>query len=152
MDKTIDWFFYGQHAADEKFNFEHLARSTVMNQQPLLQWVALWSQDSISLFSLSQVSMLMRNSWTSCSITCPYYSCYSYLFTLSPTTRPLTLELSAEEEVTILTHMDVIRWKITVIHLASCSYLQHWVIFFHCFLGRTALFLMRIRVLLQEDT
>ncbi|KAJ4910213.1 DNA mismatch repair protein PMS1 [Raphanus sativus] len=54
-----DLFIVDQHAADEKFNFEHLARSTVMNQQPLLQ--------------------------------------------------PLTLELSAEEEVTILTHMDVIR-------------------------------------------
>lgn len=36
--KTIYCFlFYVQHAADEKFNFEHLARSTVMNQQPLLQ-------------------------------------------------------------------------------------------------------------------
>lgn len=54
-----DLFIVDQHAADEKFNFEHLARSTVMNQQPLLQ--------------------------------------------------PLTLELSAEEEVTILMHMDVIR-------------------------------------------
>ncbi|KAF8062832.1 hypothetical protein N665_1194s0006 [Sinapis alba] len=54
-----DLFIVDQHAADEKFNFEHLARSTVMNQQPLLQ--------------------------------------------------PLTLELSAEEEVTISMHMDVIR-------------------------------------------
>ncbi|CAH2071956.1 unnamed protein product [Thlaspi arvense] len=54
-----DLFIVDQHAADEKFNFEHLARSTVLNQQPLLQ--------------------------------------------------PLTLELSAEEEVTILMHMDVIR-------------------------------------------
>ncbi|CAH8361105.1 unnamed protein product [Eruca vesicaria subsp. sativa] len=54
-----DLFIVDQHAADEKFNFEHLARSTVMNQQPLLQ--------------------------------------------------PLTLELSAEEEVTVLMHMDVIR-------------------------------------------
>ncbi|CAA7038359.1 unnamed protein product [Microthlaspi erraticum] len=54
-----DLFIVDQHAADEKFNFEHLARSTVLNQQPLLQ--------------------------------------------------PLTLELSAEEEVTISMHMDVIR-------------------------------------------
>ncbi|VVB07009.1 unnamed protein product [Arabis nemorensis] len=54
-----DLFIVDQHAADEKFNFEHLARSTVLNQQPLLQ--------------------------------------------------PLTLELSAEEEFTVLMHMDVIR-------------------------------------------
>ncbi|XP_010522786.1 PREDICTED: DNA mismatch repair protein PMS1 [Tarenaya hassleriana] len=35
LDK--DLFIVDQHAADEKFNFEHLARSTVLNQQPLLQ-------------------------------------------------------------------------------------------------------------------
>ncbi|KAL1225141.1 DNA mismatch repair protein PMS1 [Cardamine amara subsp. amara] len=54
-----DLFIVDQHAADEKFNFEHLARSTVLNQQPLLQ--------------------------------------------------PLNLELSPEEEVTVLMHMDIIR-------------------------------------------
>ncbi|KAJ9696489.1 hypothetical protein PVL29_008622 [Vitis rotundifolia] len=32
-----DLFIVDQHAADEKYNFEHLAQSTVLNQQPLLR-------------------------------------------------------------------------------------------------------------------
>ncbi|XP_022149528.1 DNA mismatch repair protein PMS1 isoform X2 [Momordica charantia] len=54
-----DLFIVDQHAADEKYNFERLSQSTILNQQPLL--------------------------------------------------RPLRLELSAEEEVVVSIHMDVIR-------------------------------------------
>ncbi|KAL5791807.1 hypothetical protein ACOSP7_000401 [Xanthoceras sorbifolium] len=54
-----DLFIVDQHAADEKFNFERLAQSTILNQQPLL--------------------------------------------------RPLTLELTPEEEVVTSMHMDIIR-------------------------------------------
>lgn len=36
-----DLFIVDQHAADEKYNFERLAQSTTLNQQPLLQPVAL---------------------------------------------------------------------------------------------------------------
>ncbi|KAA3462489.1 DNA mismatch repair protein PMS1 [Gossypium australe] len=32
-----DLFIVDQHAADEKYNFEHLAQSTILNQQPLLR-------------------------------------------------------------------------------------------------------------------
>ncbi|XP_030451572.1 DNA mismatch repair protein PMS1 isoform X1 [Syzygium oleosum] len=32
-----DLFIVDQHAADEKFNFEHLCHSTILNQQPLLR-------------------------------------------------------------------------------------------------------------------
>lgn len=74
MDKRlfIVFFFHGQHAADEKFNFEHLARSTVMNQQPLLQWVALWSQFRWLIpFQCFHLHMLLRDSWISCCISAP---------------------------------------------------------------------------------
>lgn len=70
--KYLLFFFYGQHAADEKFNFEHLARSTVMNQQPLLQWVALWSQFRWLIpFQCFHLHMLLRDSWISCCISAP---------------------------------------------------------------------------------
>ncbi|KMZ57622.1 hypothetical protein ZOSMA_84G00610 [Zostera marina] len=32
-----DLFIIDQHAADEKYNFEVLSQSTILNQQPLLQ-------------------------------------------------------------------------------------------------------------------
>ncbi|QCE06573.1 DNA mismatch repair protein PMS2 [Vigna unguiculata] len=54
-----DLFIVDQHAADEKFNFERLSQSTILNQQPLL--------------------------------------------------RPITLELSPEEEIVASMHMDIIR-------------------------------------------
>ncbi|GLJ47147.1 hypothetical protein SUGI_0995380 [Cryptomeria japonica] len=54
-----DLFIIDQHASDEKYNFEHLSRTTILNCQPLL--------------------------------------------------RPLALELTAVEEVTISTHMDIFR-------------------------------------------
>ncbi|XP_074355180.1 DNA mismatch repair protein PMS1 [Apium graveolens] len=54
-----DLFIVDQHAADEKYNFERLSVSTILNQQPLL--------------------------------------------------RPMSLELSPEEEVVVTMHMDTIR-------------------------------------------
>ncbi|KAJ6723436.1 DNA MISMATCH REPAIR PROTEIN MLH PMS MUTL [Salix koriyanagi] len=54
-----DLFIVDQHAADEKYNFERLCQSTILNQQPLL--------------------------------------------------RPLTLELSPEEEVVTSMNLDIIR-------------------------------------------
>ncbi|KAI3749269.1 hypothetical protein L2E82_19876 [Cichorium intybus] len=54
-----DLFIVDQHAADEKYNYERLARFTILNQQPLL--------------------------------------------------RPLAVELTPEEEVTVSMHMDTIR-------------------------------------------
>ncbi|KAK1354176.1 DNA mismatch repair protein PMS1 [Heracleum sosnowskyi] len=54
-----DLFIVDQHAADEKYNYERLSLSTILNQQPLL--------------------------------------------------RPMSLELSPEEEVVVTMHMDTIR-------------------------------------------
>lgn len=36
-----DLFIVDQHAADEKFNYEHLAQSTILNRQPLLRPISL---------------------------------------------------------------------------------------------------------------
>ncbi|KAI3682756.1 hypothetical protein L1987_82977 [Smallanthus sonchifolius] len=54
-----DLFVVDQHAADEKYNYERLSRSTILNQQPLL--------------------------------------------------RPISVELSPEEEIIVSMHMDTIR-------------------------------------------
>lgn len=127
--------FYGQHAADEKFNFEHLARSTVLNQQPLLQWVSLWDQSRF-LISLHCFHFFTSNSpaaffyvpcyfsytWTSSNTSFPLLYMLPIFIYFFPKLRPLNLELSPEEEVTVLMHMDIIRWRITITSFVTFSY------------------------------
>jgi hypothetical protein len=57
---------YFQHAADEKYNFECLSQSTILNQQPLLRWgvyiiVLLWSLYTSIPFSPSELEGTVNN-------------------------------------------------------------------------------------------
>ncbi|KAK8925823.1 DNA mismatch repair protein PMS1 [Platanthera zijinensis] len=70
-----------QHAADEKYNYERISKSTILRQQPLLNSHLCHSA------SLSE----------SCSI---------YTFQIN---RPIRLELSPEEEEVASMNMDIIR-------------------------------------------
>ncbi|KHN46574.1 Mismatch repair endonuclease PMS2 [Glycine soja] len=74
-----DLFIVDQHAADEKYNFERLSQSTILNQQPLLRGVSITRYKEIA------------------------YSDANFQ------RRPIKLELSPEEEIVASMHMDIIR-------------------------------------------
>ncbi|XP_021776342.1 LOW QUALITY PROTEIN: DNA mismatch repair protein PMS1-like, partial [Chenopodium quinoa] len=56
-----DLFIVDQHAADEKYNFERLSESTVMNQQPLLRSVRLELSPEEEIVTSMHMDIIRKN-------------------------------------------------------------------------------------------
>lgn len=56
-----DLFIVDQHAADEKYNFEHLAQSTVLNQQPLLRPLRLDLSPEEEVIAFIHMDIIRKN-------------------------------------------------------------------------------------------
>ncbi|XVF72607.1 hypothetical protein PTKIN_Ptkin12aG0134300 [Pterospermum kingtungense] len=56
-----DLFIVDQHAADEKYNFEHLAQSTILNQQPLLRPLILELSPEEEVVASMHVDIIRKN-------------------------------------------------------------------------------------------
>ena len=83
-----------QHASDEKYNFERLSKTTVLNRQPLLRLAFFHSYVFIIVIFLDSGRP----------------SSEKHLLTLKQCFRPLPLDLSASEELIVLTHLEAFRW------------------------------------------
>ncbi|RWR95291.1 DNA mismatch repair protein [Cinnamomum micranthum f. kanehirae] len=59
-----DLFIVDQHAADEKYNFERLSQSTIMNQQPLLQPMNLNLSPDEEVIASSHMEIIRKNGFT----------------------------------------------------------------------------------------
>ncbi|KAK4756512.1 hypothetical protein SAY87_006639 [Trapa incisa] len=59
-----DLFIVDQHAADEKFNFERLSQSTILNQQPLLRplWLELSPEEEV--VTSMHMDIIRKNGFT----------------------------------------------------------------------------------------
>ncbi|KAF8387846.1 hypothetical protein HHK36_026508 [Tetracentron sinense] len=62
VDQAI--FLYFQHAADEKYNFERLSQSTVLNQQPLLQPLRLDLSPEEEVVASMHMDIIRKNGFT----------------------------------------------------------------------------------------
>ncbi|GMI69429.1 POSTMEIOTIC SEGREGATION 1 [Hibiscus trionum] len=56
-----DLFIVDQHAADEKYNFEHLAQSTILNQQPLLRPLNLELSPAEEVVASMHMDIIRKN-------------------------------------------------------------------------------------------
>ncbi|XP_040962778.1 DNA mismatch repair protein PMS1 isoform X2 [Gossypium hirsutum] len=56
-----DLFIVDQHAADEKYNFEHLAQSTIFNQQPLLRPLRLELSPEEEVVASMHMDIIRKN-------------------------------------------------------------------------------------------
>ncbi|KAH1073988.1 hypothetical protein J1N35_026316 [Gossypium stocksii] len=56
-----DLFIVDQHAADEKYNFEHLAQSTILNQQPLLRPLRLELSPEEEVVASMHMDIIRKN-------------------------------------------------------------------------------------------
>ncbi|KAE8671299.1 DNA mismatch repair protein PMS1 [Hibiscus syriacus] len=56
-----DLFIVDQHAADEKYNFEHLAQSTILNQQPLLRPLKLELSPAEEVVASMHMDIIRKN-------------------------------------------------------------------------------------------
>nr|DAD33307.1 TPA_asm: hypothetical protein HUJ06_012158 [Nelumbo nucifera] len=59
-----DLFIVDQHAADEKFNFERLSQTTVLNQQPLLQPIRLELSPEEEVVASMHMDIIRKNGFT----------------------------------------------------------------------------------------
>ncbi|XP_074278976.1 DNA mismatch repair protein PMS1 [Silene latifolia] len=59
-----DLFIVDQHAADEKYNFERLSQSTVMNQQPLLRSVRLELSPEEEIVASMHMDIIRKNGFS----------------------------------------------------------------------------------------
>lgn len=59
-----DLFIVDQHAADEKYNFERLSQSTIMNQQPLIQPLRLELSPEEEVIASLQMEIIRKNGFT----------------------------------------------------------------------------------------
>ncbi|KAG9443779.1 hypothetical protein H6P81_015119 [Aristolochia fimbriata] len=59
-----DLFIVDQHAADEKYNFERLSRSTILNQQPLLQPIRLELSPEEEVVASIHMDVIRKNGFT----------------------------------------------------------------------------------------
>ncbi|XP_068662759.1 DNA mismatch repair protein PMS1 isoform X2 [Aristolochia californica] len=62
LDK--DLFIVDQHAADEKYNFERLSQSTILNQQPLLQPIRLELSPEEEVVASIHMDVIRKNGFT----------------------------------------------------------------------------------------
>ncbi|KAA8543109.1 hypothetical protein F0562_021396 [Nyssa sinensis] len=56
-----DLFIVDQHAADEKYNYEHLSQSTILNQQPLLRPLALELSPEEEIIASMHMDTIRKN-------------------------------------------------------------------------------------------
>ncbi|XP_048232709.1 DNA mismatch repair protein PMS1 isoform X2 [Ricinus communis] len=56
-----DLFIVDQHAADEKYNFEHLCQSTILNQQPLLRSLRLELSPEEEVVASMNMELIRKN-------------------------------------------------------------------------------------------
>ncbi|XP_077218886.1 DNA mismatch repair protein isoform X2 [Tasmannia lanceolata] len=59
-----DLFIVDQHAADEKYNFERLSQSTILNQQPLLQPMRLELSPAEEVTASAHMEVIRKNGFT----------------------------------------------------------------------------------------
>ncbi|KAK7277728.1 hypothetical protein RJT34_22743 [Clitoria ternatea] len=59
-----DLFIVDQHAADEKYNFERLSQSTILNQQPLLRPIRLELSPEEEIVASMHMDIIRRNGFT----------------------------------------------------------------------------------------
>ncbi|KAK7356411.1 hypothetical protein VNO80_15682 [Phaseolus coccineus] len=59
-----DLFIVDQHAADEKFNFERLSQSTILNQQPLLRPITLELSPEEEIVASMYMDVIRKNGFT----------------------------------------------------------------------------------------
>lgn len=59
-----DLFIVDQHAADEKYNFERLSESTVMNQQPLLRPIRLELSPEEEIVASMHMDIIRKNGFS----------------------------------------------------------------------------------------
>ncbi|KAK1315829.1 DNA mismatch repair protein PMS1 [Acorus calamus] len=59
-----DLFIVDQHAADEKYNFERLSQSTILNQQPLLQPIRLELSPEEEVIVSMHVDIIRKNGFS----------------------------------------------------------------------------------------
>ncbi|KAJ4968021.1 hypothetical protein NE237_014722 [Protea cynaroides] len=59
-----DLFIVDQHAADEKYNFERLSQSTILNQQPLLQSMRLELSPEEEVVASMHMDIIRKNGFT----------------------------------------------------------------------------------------
>ncbi|XP_042517254.1 DNA mismatch repair protein PMS1 [Macadamia integrifolia] len=59
-----DLFIVDQHAADEKYNFERLSQSTILNQQPLLQPMRLELSPEEEVVASMHMDIIRKNGFT----------------------------------------------------------------------------------------
>ncbi|XP_061347276.1 DNA mismatch repair protein PMS1 isoform X2 [Gastrolobium bilobum] len=59
-----DLFIVDQHAADEKYNFEHLSQSTILNQQPLLRPIRLELSPEEEIVASMHMDVIRKNGFT----------------------------------------------------------------------------------------
>ncbi|XP_047171306.1 DNA mismatch repair protein PMS1 isoform X2 [Vigna umbellata] len=59
-----DLFIVDQHAADEKFNFERLSQSTILNQQPLLRSITLELSPEEEIVASMYMDIIRKNGFT----------------------------------------------------------------------------------------
>nr|KYP74209.1 Mismatch repair endonuclease PMS2 [Cajanus cajan] len=62
LDK--DLFIVDQHAADEKYNFERLSQSTILNQQPLLRPIKLELSPEEEIVASMHLDIIRKNGFT----------------------------------------------------------------------------------------
>ncbi|RZB85274.1 DNA mismatch repair protein PMS1-like isoform X1 [Glycine soja] len=59
-----DLFIVDQHAADEKYNFERLSQSTILNQQPLLRPIKLELSPEEEIVASMHMDIIRKNGFT----------------------------------------------------------------------------------------
>ncbi|KAL4338687.1 hypothetical protein HN51_048904 [Arachis hypogaea] len=59
-----DLFIVDQHAADEKYNFERLSQSTILNQQPLLRPIKLELSPEEEIVATMHMDIIRKNGFT----------------------------------------------------------------------------------------
>ncbi|RDX85851.1 DNA mismatch repair protein PMS1, partial [Mucuna pruriens] len=59
-----DLFIVDQHAADEKYNFERLSQSTILNQQPLLRPIRLELSPEEEIVASMHMDIIRKNGFT----------------------------------------------------------------------------------------
>ncbi|KAG6700134.1 hypothetical protein I3842_08G097500 [Carya illinoinensis] len=59
-----DLFIVDQHAADEKYNFEHLSQSTILNQQPLLRPLRLELSPEEEVVASMHMHIIRKNGFS----------------------------------------------------------------------------------------
>lgn len=59
-----DLFIVDQHAADEKYNFEHLCQSTILNQQPLLRPLRLELSPEEEVVASMHMDVIRKNGFS----------------------------------------------------------------------------------------